>query len=150
MPDVERDKIYVPKTKSIFGEWERANLVVRTARFFYIFTSGKIGCRDGRSRVDEFSLVETKVCMSLVGIGRARDGSASDSDGVLLARQVVFHEFCRRITRFDPCHPYIDSLATNGLIPVSSYLVEIQSRHSLEDCHQTPSHSLSLCLWLQV
>ena len=45
-------------------------------------------------------------------------GPASDSDGVLLARQVVFREFGHILSadhvRFDPCHPYIDRL--DGLI----------------------------------
>ena len=44
----------------------------------------------------------------------ARDGSASDSDGVLLARQVVFREFGHVLSadhvRFDQRHPYIDCL----------------------------------------
>ena len=39
-----------------------------------------------KSCVDEFSRVEMKASMRLVGIGIAREGPASDSDRVLLAR----------------------------------------------------------------
>ena len=64
-----------------------------------------------KSCVDEFSRVETKVYMSQVGIGIARNESASDSDGVLLARQVVLREFGHILSadrvRFDPSHPYL-------------------------------------------
>ena len=60
--------------------------------------------------MDEF------VCKSPVGIGIARDRPASDSDCVLLARQVIFHEFGDVLftdhVSFDRCHPYIDCLPT--------------------------------------
>ena len=52
--------------------------------------------------------------MTPVGIGI--DGSASDSGGVLLSREVVFREIGHVLSadhvRFDPCHPYIDRLPT--------------------------------------
>ena len=48
-----------------------------------------------KSRVDEFSRVETKVYMSPVGIdiAIAWEGPASDIDRVFLARQVALREF---------------------------------------------------------
>ena len=53
--------------------------------------------------------------MSHVGIGIPRDGSASDSDCVLIARQVVLREFGDVLSadhvRFDLCH-YLDLLPT--------------------------------------
>ena len=49
--------------------------------------------------------------MSPVGIGIAIEGPASDSDHLLLARQVLFREYGDVLSadhvRFDPRHPYI-------------------------------------------
>ena len=76
--------------------------------------------------MDEFSRIETKVYMSPVGIGIAKYGSASDSDGVLLARQVVFREFGYVLSvdhvRFDPFHPYLDRRLINCHPAVCQYV----------------------------
>ena len=91
--------------------------------------------------VDEFSRLETKVYMNTVGIGIARDGSTSDSDGVLLARQVVFHEFGDVLSAdhviFDLCHPYIDCLSTVWWGKISGVA-----------CWPPIIHSMWLCLIL--
>ena len=55
--------------------------------------------------------------MSSVDISKARDGPASNSDCVLLARKVVLslEVLSADHVRFDPRHPYID-LSTDGLM----------------------------------
>ena len=69
-----------------------------------------------KSCMDEFSRVNTKVCISPVGIDIAREGPTSNSERVLLAGQVIFCEFWNVSStdhmRFYQCHPYIDHLLT--------------------------------------
>ena len=68
-----------------------------------------------KSRVDEFSHVDMKVCMTPVGIGIAREGAASNIGCIILARQVAFREF-GYILSVDHVRLHLHRLSTDGLI----------------------------------